>query len=207
MEQFYSHRSQLVLGFHGCDADLAKDVVCGNTMLKKSDHDYDWLGPGIYFWENNVERARQWAVDNSKRKDSKIMNPGVLGAYLDLGNCLDLTDSNSLQLLKLPYETLKQTLSLAGLEMPVNIDPDKVKSKDRLLRKLDCAVITTLHELNQKAKLPAYDSVRGVFWEGEELYPGAGFREKNHIQIAIINPNCIKGFFLPRAVDNEYNIP
>lgn len=119
MEQFYSYRSQLVLGFHGCDADLAKDVVCGNTMLNKSDHDYDWLGPGIYFWENNVERARQWAIDNSKRKDSKIKNPGVLGAYLDLGNCLDLTDSNSLQLLKLPYETLKETLTLAGLEMPV----------------------------------------------------------------------------------------
>lgn len=207
MEQFYSHRSQLVLGFHGCDANLAKNVVCNNTMLKKSDHDYDWLGPGIYFWENNVERARQWANDNSKRKDSKIKDPGVLGAYLDLGNCLDLTDSNSLQLLKVPYETLKQTFTLAGLEMPVNIDPDKVKSKDRLLRKLDCAVITTLHKLNQKANLPAYDSVRGVFWEGEELYPGAGFREKNHIQIAIINPNCIKGFFLPREIDNEYIIP
>ena len=207
MEQFYSHRSQLVLGFHGCDANLAKNVVCNNTMLKKSDHDYDWLGPGIYFWENNVERARQWANDNSKRKDSKIKDPGVLGAYLDLGNCLDLTDSNSLQLLKVPYETLKQTITLAGLEMPVNIDPDKVKSKDRLLRKLDCAVITTLHKLNQKANLPAYDSVRGVFWEGEELYPGAGFREKNHIQIAIINPNCIKGFFLPREIDNEYIIP
>lgn len=130
-----------------------------------------------------------------------------MGAYLDLGNCLDLTDSNSLQLLKVPYETLKQTFTLAGLEMPVNIDPDKVKSKDRLLRKLDCAVITTLHKLNQKANLPAYDSVRGVFWEGEELYPGAGFREKNHIQIAIINPNCIKGFFLPREIDNEYIIP
>lgn len=124
-----------------------------------------------------------------------------------MGYCLDLTDSNSLQLLKLPYETLKETISLTELEMPANIDPDKVKSKDRLLRKLDCAVITTLHELNQEAKLPAYDSVRGVFWEGEELYPGAGFREKNHIQIAIINPNCIKGFFLPREEDNGYVIP
>ena len=135
------------------------------------------------------------------------MTPGVLGAYMDLGNCLDLTDSNSLQQLLLPYKTLKQTLSLAGLDMPVNIDPLKIKSKDRILRKLDCAVISTLHELRQKAGLPAYDSVRGVFWEGEELYPGAGFREKNHIQIAIINPNCIKGFFLPRDVDVKFIIP
>lgn len=108
MKQLYSHRSQLVLGFHGCDANLAEQVVLGKTMLKKSDHDYDWLGPGIYFWENNVDRAEQWAKEN---------------------------------------------------------------------------------------------------WEGGELYPGSGFREKNHIQIAIINPNCIKGFFLPREVDAKYIIP
>ena len=207
MENLYSHRSQFVLGFHGCDKTLAEEVVLGKKMLKESDHDYDWLGHSIYFWENNVERAEQWADDNSKRKDSLIKTPGVLGAFLDLGNCLDLTDSGSLQQLKLPYETLKKTLFLAGLDMPVNVDPLRVKSKDRILRKLDCAVISTLHELRQNAGLPPYDSVRGVFWEGDELYPGAGFREKNHIQIAIVNPNCIKGFFLPRDVDGKYIIP
>lgn len=207
MKQLYSHRSQLVLGFHGCDVTLAEQVVLGKTMLKKSDHDYDWLGPGIYFWENNEDRAEQWAKDNSKLKNSSIKTPGVLGAYLDLGNCLDLTDSGSLQLLKISYEALKESLSLAGLEMPVNKDPLMLQSKDRILRKLDCAVIRTLHELTYKAKLPAFDSVRGVFWEGRELYPGAGFREKNHIQISIVNPNCIKGFFLPRDVDGKYIIP
>ena len=207
MENLYSHRSQFVLGFHGCDKALAEDVVLGKKMLKESVHDYDWLGHGIYFWENNVERAEQWADANSKRKGSMISTPGVLGAFLDLGNCLDLTDSGSLQQLQLPYETLKKTLFLAGLDMPVNVDPVRVKSKDRILRKLDCAVISTLHELRQNAGLPPYDSVRGVFWEGDELYPGAGFREKNHIQIAIINPNCIKGFFLPRSVDSKYIIP
>ena len=115
MENLYSHRSQFVLGFHGCDKTLAEEVVLGKKMLKESDHDYDWLGHGIYFWENNVERAEQWADDNSKRKDSLIKTPGVLGAFLDLGNCLDLTDSGSLQQLKLPYETLKKMLTLYGL--------------------------------------------------------------------------------------------
>ena len=207
MKQLYSHRSQLVLGFHGCDATLAEQVVLGKTMLKNSDHDYDWLGPGIYFWENNVDRAEQWAKDNSMLKKSSIKTPGVLGAYLDLGNCLDLTDSGSLQLLKIPYEALKKSFSLTGLEMPVNKDPLTIHSSDKIIRKLDCAVIKTLHELTCKAGLPAFDSVRGVFWEGGELYPGAGFREKNHIQIAIVNPNCIKGFFLPREVDAKYIIP
>ena len=49
-----------------------------------------------------------------------------------------------------------------------------------------------------------YDSVRGVFFEGNELYPSAGFREKDHIQIAIINPNCIKAFFKERISDSKF---
>lgn len=207
MGSLYSHRSFSVLGFHGCDATLAEEVVIGKKMLKQSDHDYDWLGHGIYFWENDPLRAQQWAEDNAKRPNSIITSPSVLGAYLDLGFCLDLTDSSSLQQLKIAYDSLLLTSQKAKIPLPVNRDPAKVKSKDRILRKLDCAVIEVLHELNKVAGLPPYDSVRGVFWEGDELYPGAGFQEKNHIQIAIINPNCIKGFFLPRDVDEKFLIP
>lgn len=39
------------------------------------------------------------------------------------------------------------------------------------------------------------------------LYPEAGFTEKNHIQICIRNPNCIKSFFLPRELDLNYFNP
>jgi hypothetical protein len=53
-------------------------------------------------------------------------------------------------------------------------------------------------------KESAYDSVKGVFWEGDELYPNAGFREKDHIQICVRNPNCIKGYFLPRELNSKY---
>ena len=52
-----------------------------------------------------------------------------------------------------------------------------------------------------------YDSVRGVFWEGKPLYPNAGFAEKNHIQICVCNPNCIKGYFLPRGIDEQFPNP
>ena len=45
-----------------------------------------------------------------------------------------------------------------------------------------------------------FDSVRAAFWEGKELYPNAGFKTQNHIQLSIINPNCIKGIFLPREL-------
>ena len=39
------------------------------------------------------------------------------------------------------------------------------------------------------------DTVRGVFTEGKAIYPGSAFDEKTHIQIAVRNPECIKGVF------------
>lgn len=52
-----------------------------------------------------------------------------------------------------------------------------------------------------------YDSVRGVFPEGGEVYPGSGFVDKTHIQICIVNPNCIKGYFNPIPYNKKYAMP
>ena len=64
-------------------------------------------------------------------------------------------------------------------------------------RQLDCSVIRYAHEIAKERGI-VFDSVRAAFLEGRKLYPNAGFRKHNHIQIAILNPNCIKGIFLPR---------
>ena len=57
----------------------------------------------------------------------------------------------------------------------------------------------TLHHLRREAGAPALDTVRGFFFEGRELHPGAGFRELDHIQICVRSPRQIIGYFLPRG--------
>lgn len=79
-------------------------------------------------------------------------------------------------------------------------------SEELLMRELDCALLEFLHTVRAEQSLPSFDSLRGVFFEGEELYPNAGFREKNHIQLCVRNPNCIKGYFLPRLPDGYYGM-
>jgi len=81
-------------------------------------------------------------------------------------------------------------------ELPRNEPPPG--TDENLLRKLDCYIIETIHKLTSKDQ--QYDSVMSVFLEGDELYKNAGFRAKNHIQICIRNPNCIKGYFIPREL-------
>lgn len=157
---------------------------------------WDWLGHGIYFWENSPSRAQEFATQSSLRRNSKIKKPAILGAVLDLGNCLDLLDYNNLQFLKKSYEALKKFDP--QFEFTHNLMSPKEGSSELLLRNLDCSVVEMAHELTKAENLPPFDSVKAVFWEGNLLYPNAGFREKNHIQICIRNPNCIKDFFIPR---------
>ena len=201
----YANRPNLTIGFHGCDQSVVDKVIAGKENLLASTNDYDWLGSGIYFWENNEERATEWAVELSKRPGSSIKQPAVIGAIIDLGYCFDLTDTAYLKELKKSYDFALEFSRISGIPLPVN--KTLGNSTDLLLRKLDCYIIQTTHRINREANKRAYDSVRGVFWEGKPLYPNAGFAEKNHIQICICNPNCIKGYFLPRSVDEKFVNP
>ncbi len=104
-EHLYSKRSNLVIGFHGCDKSVLEKVINGQDCLQKSENTYDWLGHGIYFWQNNKSRAFQYAEEAQHRENSKINNPAVIGAIIDLGHCMDLTDSEYLSELQEGYIT------------------------------------------------------------------------------------------------------
>lgn len=198
----YSGGTGIVYGFHGCDRSVADKIINQLSGFKSSKNTYDWLGHGMYFWENSPSRAREFSealMDNPRRPIKSIKDPCVLGAVIQLGNCLDLLDYKNLTLLKESYHLLKATTK----KLPKNLKATGT-SHDLMLRELDCAVIETLHKSRGDSKLREYDSVRGVFWEGKELYPNAGFREKDHVQICIRNPNCIKAFFHPREYREGY---
>jgi hypothetical protein len=67
--------------------------------------------------------------------------------------------------------------------------------KRLLLRYLDCAVVEMLHTIQAEDGLASFQTVRGAFLEGSPIYPGAGVRERNHIQICVRELRCIKGYF------------
>ena len=195
----YRKLPNLVLGFHGCKREIYEKVVLGGEHLKASSNVYDWLGHGIYFWEQNYQRAYEWAY-HRYGNDAE-----VIGAVIDLGNCLNMTDSASSEILRQGYVLLKFRCETIKTELPQNIPSSK--TKDVLLRNLDCAVIQQIHDYNKTTKKAEFDSVRGVFTEGTEVYPGSQFLEKTHIQICICNPNCIKGYFSPMPPNEKYVMP
>ncbi len=194
----YPTRPSIIYGFHGSDQKLVEKIVLLKEKLKPSSNNYDWLGHGMYFWENNLERAKQYAVEDSQRKKSTIRVPSVLGAVIDLGNCLDLLDQKHLDFLKFAYEEMSVTFRKKGITLPQNKQFGK-NDFDFKARELDCAVIQHALALAKAERAP-FDSVHAAFSEGEEVYPGAYIKEKNHIQLAVINPKSIKALFLPQEI-------
>ncbi len=185
--------SSFVLGYHGCDRTVGELLLRGDPF-QESRNAYDWLGPGIYFWEANPLRALGFAREVRPGQKVRIAEPFVVGAVLELGQCLDLTTAAGIAQVRNAYESLRQVTEKAGLVLPSN-------SGDQLRRNLDCAVIGWLHEIEKSAGRPMIDTVRGVFVEGASAYPGSGIREKTHVQIAVRNTQSIKGVFRVRPED------
>jgi hypothetical protein len=194
----YEFLSGFILGFHGTKKNVAEKVLAGKDVLRKSANYYDWLGTGIYFWESSPSRAYEFALESfARRNPAHQSEVGVVGAIIDPGKCLNLLEASAIAQVKQAYKVVRARFT--GRIMPRNQG-----GKDLLKRHLDCAVIQTLHEIRAEASaagnggvLPQYQTVRAAFREGNPLYPDAGFHEKTHIQIAVRDLSCIKGYFRP----------
>ena len=193
----YIQNPAYVLGFHGLDEIVGRKVLNAEDTLIHSTNDYDWLGHGVYFWENSPERARQWANACSNRNSSPVKSPFVIGAIIDLGICFDLLDKYWIDRLRDAYDLLVLSLEENGHAIPEN-QAWGTNDMDFKKRDLDCAVIRFAIQLAELEGIKI-DSVRAAFWEGFPVYPGAGFRTHNHIQLCVINTEeCIKGIFIPK---------
>ena len=138
----YSALPSFILGFHGCDRKIGEAILEGKKKPTFSENDYDWLGNGIYFWENNPDRAMSYAQMLSTKKGrskGKINDPFVIGAIIDPGKCLNLTDENALLQLQPAYAALKRNFELAETPLPENEEGFKGDT-DRIKRRLDCRV-------------------------------------------------------------------
>lgn len=191
--------SSFILGYHGCSATVAEQLFSGHQSFKSSDNDYDWLGPGIYFWLANPRRALSFAEEKRRRERAR-WRATVVGAAIDPGLCLDLSTEAGVLEVREAYGLLKATFASAGAQLPTNSG-----GSDLMLRHLDCAVVRQLHAIREQAGAPPVDTVRGVFLEGNAVYEGSGFRDKTHTQICVRNPEVIRGIF--RVPQSDMEVP
>ncbi|TNE50890.1 MAG: hypothetical protein EP343_07000 [Deltaproteobacteria bacterium] len=192
---------RLIVGYHGCDRETLERVLLYGESLYPSVNPYDWLGNGVYFWEYGPQRALEFAYEQQLR--GKIQNPAVLGAYIHLGRCFDLTDTQNTYQLSNVFTLWSQTLHSQELRLPVN-RKGKNGGDDILLRFRDCALLNWyMEQLDCEGKDGYYQTIRGVFVEGEPVYEGAAIYTKTHVQIAVREQACILGYFAPNPLEHK----
>jgi len=187
----------LILGYHGCDREVGERLLAGKEQIRQSKNSFDWLGHGAYFWENDPERALEYAHrlrEGAQKGHSVVKAPFAVGAVLDLGNCLNLLRARNLDIVKDSYNVYVKHQQARKLAVPEN-KKSIGQDPDLRLRHLDCAVIEFLHDVLEKTGQLSFDSVRGAFPEEAPLYPNAGFSRRTHIQICVRSMDCIKAYF------------
>jgi len=182
--------TRTIIGYHGCSRETADRILDGEPFLA-SVGDVEWLGDGVYFWEYGYERARDWAEERAGA--GKFDEPAVVGAVVHLGNCFDLLDTRFTKALGTAFQMFEQVCRESG----VTIRQNRGRDGDLKARYLDCAVLNFLLE-NAETETPGYDTVRGVFQEGDAAFEGSMIRRASHIQVAVRNPDAILGVFRPR---------
>lgn len=190
--------------YHGCDVTTRDDLVSGRLRhLNHSNNRYDWLGPGAYFFEGDVERALLFAQASHQNPDKRytakpIATPSVAGAILQVQSWLDMTTQAGIKEFSLAYQVFAAGRNAEGKPVPTN-SPAGVTDTDVIYRALDNAVFTWLHNAraSQSPPLPPFQAVRAAFHQGEKVAPTSGFHANTHIQIALRDNSCILGWFLP----------
>ncbi|WP_417748903.1 hypothetical protein [Rosistilla oblonga] len=183
-----------VVGYHACSVDFARrlwrnEVTTSDWM--PSENEYDWLGSGIYFWGNGLRRAQEWAGEIEERHQQES---AVVKATIDLGRCLDLTNTSLRPLIHETYESLK---SLHEEEPELGPLPENGGNQLKL-RRLDCYVVDQFVQLatngmpiDDATAVVEYQTVRCSFDEGEALCPGSGILSQTHPQLSVRDNSCI----------------
>ena len=125
---------------------MGESLIAGTPFIV-SENDYDWLGPGVYFWEANPRRGLEFAQELQrwrKGKANEIKESFVVGAVIEMGLCLDLTTSTGIQAVAATHQDFLNFCSEVNADVPVNTG-----GRDLVFRKLDCAVIGHLHKIRQ----------------------------------------------------------
>lgn len=155
-------------------------------------------------FEGDEERARSFAEAAASQPYRRltaapIATPAVVGCVFSVQRCLDMTTRAGRLEFENAYLRFHAGRLCTGAPMPVNAQTSP-SDQETLLRGLDRAVIQFIHASNLKVDgTDHFQAVRGAFRQGPEIAPRSGFHRDSHVQIALRDFTCIKGWFLPQG--------
>lgn len=165
----------IVTGYHGTSRSAADKILADG--FQSSENEWDWMGTGIYFWQDAPIRAYRWAQERLKKEGSP--EPAVVvAAKIRLDEFVDLLDQRGMKTL--------QDLAKGYLGQENLIELRNQRGANRL----DCAVFN--FATNVLSWLGAdVSGYRAACVEGNPLTPGSPIYDLSHVQLAVIDQEAI----------------
>ena len=179
-QQYEASGIRVALGYHVTSQNYLDSIQ--NVGFKPSHNGYDWLGDGSYFWEEDLDRAADWAEQRFHSERA------VIGVLVRLNNCMDLPRNRKkwLGALQATYAEVRNLHRRNKIRLP---------HQSRGAHRLDCLVFNrTIENLaNQGINI---QSVREIFTEGRPAWWRSGIHAQSHIQIAIRDDSVIEAIWI-----------
>jgi hypothetical protein len=171
-----------VYGYHGTTIQAATSIL--REGFRFSRNEYDWLGDGIYFFQDAPTRAWEWATTHYG------VEAAVLGAVIRLEDCMDLLDIQWAPVLAEAYDAFLTQLKRVQMSIP-----RQTSGAHRLDRAVINYAIGILAEQGIVIR-----TVRGAFSEGSPVFPRSALFDRAHVQIAVRDIALIEA---SRLMDRE----
>jgi hypothetical protein len=173
----------IVYGYHGTSLDSANSILMSG--FEASRNDYDWLGTGIYFFQDAPQRAWEWAA-------SRHSNLAVIGALIEINGFIDLLDIGWFEILQESHHLLVDEYRRTGRRIPSQNPESGVRWLDSAV--IDYAVEEVI-EVRYNTRIYGF---RAAFPEGEPVFENSAMFDRTHVQIAVRNPSVIKQIWLEK---------
>lgn len=160
-----------IYGYHGTSAEAAAAILQDGFNI--SSNEYDWLGKGVYFWQDAPLRAWTWANQNYHD------NPAVIRSSIRLENCMDLLDIKWFPFIRRVYNSFVAEYESTNQTLPQQ-NPERSKA-----HRLDCAFFDYTVEKVLQPEGQIVKAIRSVFVEGDRIFPNSAVFDLAHVQIAI----------------------
>ncbi len=168
--------------YHGTSLALAHEIL--REGFKPSVKAIEWLGTGIYFWQEALNWAAVWA-ESRRQAEGLGGKIAVVAAEVSLRDCLDLCDSY-----------WSQKMDAASSEFLDEVAPRGLRNNPETGENLlDCAFFNFVVQ-QYKERGIEFKSVRAPCMTGRPLFEGSPIYTLGHIQLAVRDPSVIQSIKL-----------
>jgi hypothetical protein len=188
--------------YHGTTVELAKRIF-DQRKFKVSRNTYDWLGPGVYFYQDSPLKALAWAQRYAVEECAKGTAAAVIAVDIDLSSSFDIfRPENHEILVEVHRQTKANPTELQNVKQhrPVLRREDGERfhlfnsqplGHDRLMGNnfVDAKTVSRAIQIVTDKRQVAYNCARYFFWEGKELYSGSYFFDHSNLQLCILGPD------------------